>query len=82
MKTDKMRDEFEAWVKRHHGIYSTGSVCGHYSNERVNQDWLSWCVAWQASRDSQVVELPPASGGVYSKADVIKALQAAGVSCK
>lgn len=61
--SDKMREEFEAWVRIKHAGASL-SICTHeegyrysigeYKNEFVHASWI----AWQASRESLVIELP------------------------
>lgn len=54
------RQQFEDWVvgrkvvKKHGAKLNTGSD-GTYCDYRINDRWL----AWQASRESLVVELPP-----------------------
>lgn len=53
------REEFEAWVVgrkvvKKHGAKIIQCMDGSYSDYRINDRWL----AWQASRESMVVDLP------------------------
>jgi hypothetical protein len=53
--SDKMREEFEAWVKREWPAQSLSQFNdGEYQGFTVQHCWL----AWQASRESLVIELP------------------------
>lgn len=70
MSTEKMREEFEAWIC---GIWPGVSISrnpdnaamfsGSYRNERVHMAWKGW----QASRAAIEVELPEIKGfeGAY-----------------
>ena len=53
--TDKMREEFEAWLKAEWPKALTIKYnTGDYRSDTVQQSW----VAWQASREALVIELP------------------------
>ncbi|MNJ28178.1 hypothetical protein D3C77_227070 [compost metagenome] len=55
MDTNKMREQFEAWVLREHPSQNMGRFTdGEYQSTTVQHCWLSW----QASREAVVVELP------------------------
>lgn len=63
--TDKMRDDFEAWALTHFINSETMNPLerddgdqGEYRFSRVNMAWI----AWQASRESLVIELPQIVG--------------------
>lgn len=76
--SDKMREEFEVWASRHHGVLAIGSVNGHYSNAAVNHDWF----VWQKSREYQVVELPPIHEDAvkgFDHIEIMYALSQAGI---
>lgn len=57
--TDKMREEFEAWAITSAWMGLSGEclefIDGGYVNCEVQAAWL----AWQASREALVIELPP-----------------------
>ncbi|MBC2660090.1 hypothetical protein H7A76_32075 [Pseudomonas sp. MSSRFD41] len=56
MDTNKMREQFEEWLKE---VWPKALTIkynsGDYRSETVQQSWVSW----QASREAVVVELPP-----------------------
>ena len=59
--TDKMREEFEAWALTHfinsdsmRPLVRDEEDVSEYRYSRVNMAW----VAWQASREALVIELP------------------------
>ena len=59
--SDKMREEFEAWISRSKVCISKGAMVevrsdGHYTDGRVDLQWK----AWKASRAALCVELPSA----------------------
>lgn len=55
MDTNKMRERFEAWVLREYPNQAMGRFSdGEYQSATVQYCWL----AWQASREAVVVELP------------------------
>ncbi|HEK1007199.1 TPA: hypothetical protein SMP92_000438 [Pseudomonas putida] len=55
MDTNKMREQFEAWVLREYPNQTMGQFSdGEYHSITVQYCWL----AWQASREAVVVELP------------------------
>jgi hypothetical protein len=55
MKNEKMREEFEAWVKRGWPAQSLSQFNdGEYQGFTVQHCWD----AWKASRESLVIELP------------------------
>jgi hypothetical protein len=84
--SDKMREEFEAWVKREWPAQSLSQFNdGEYQGFTVQHCWL----AWQASRESLVIELP--QGGYFAgydnehmmeSRDVREAIEAAGLKVK
>jgi hypothetical protein len=56
MQNEKMREEFEAWVKRGWPAQSLSQFNdGEYQGFTVQHCWD----AWKASRESLVIELPP-----------------------
>lgn len=70
MDTNKMREQFEAWVLRDYPNQNMRRFNnGEYCSTTVEHCWLSW----QASREAVVVELPepesPESYGVTQKDD-------------
>jgi len=84
--TDKMREEFEAWMT---GLgYSESSLWrvdiegsprfGQYMGVTVSEMWS----AWQASRAALVVELPTPAHWSLDRDMVIDAIEAAGVKVK
>lgn len=77
MSNDKMRDEFEAWAASNgQPIDNDGGV---YSTRSVDCLW----VAWRASREALVIELPQEQPGyMYYAPDMVKAIEAAGVKCE
>jgi hypothetical protein len=93
MNTDKMREEFEAWVVSNWPNQSLdrfnplhGVTEGEYTGFTVQHCWD----AWQASRAALAVNLPkPLPSGdyrmtvpFYKAADVHEALSAAGIEVK
>lgn len=53
--SDKMREEFEAWVLRGYPKQDMGRFSdGEYQSVTINHCWL----AWGASREALVIELP------------------------
>lgn len=55
MDTNKMREQFEAWVKSKWPNQQFGRFSdGEYQSHTLHHAWLSW----QASREAVVVELP------------------------
>lgn len=91
MNIEKMREEFEAWIKSRNATASL-AICTHeegfrfsvgeYKNEIVHISWI----AWQASRESLVIELPESyMDGICESMeadDVRKAIEAAGLKVK
>jgi hypothetical protein len=83
---DQMRAEFEASVTERYGKQHAGAfdrfIDGDYKRPSIANLW--W--AWQASRAAIVVELPQAFEGddfkMYDGAELIAAIQSAGVSVK
>ncbi|MFJ1336782.1 hypothetical protein ACIKP7_01420 [Pseudomonas caricapapayae] len=56
MDTNKMREQFEAWVLREWPEQSLARfTTGEYQGFTVEHCWQSW----QASREAVMVELPP-----------------------
>ena len=86
--TDKMREEFEAWVIKQNVCVKYGAKLiqcrdGSYKDYRINDRWN----AWQASRAAQCVGLPDSErsvdcGDVLYRSDVEEALDTAGVRYK
>lgn len=58
MSTEKMREEFEAWAGQRGYSLERNSEAGGYYAVSANVAWS----AWQASRATLVVELPPITG--------------------
>lgn len=57
---DKLREEFEQWASNDRSeldVWQRGHKAGEYKNPVVRLMWK----AWQASRESIVVELPKAA---------------------
>ncbi|MBD1555240.1 hypothetical protein [Pseudomonas typographi] len=54
MSTEKMREEFEAWVEANFGLSVRRNPAGAYQSFGVYAAWE----AWQASRAALVIELP------------------------
>ena len=55
--TDKMREEFEAWVLSEYPNQRMSKFAdGEYHSTTIQYCWL----AWQASRAALVIDLPPA----------------------
>lgn len=97
MSIEKMREEFEAWVKREKNQFFLGRRDNpqfwHGSDEEIS-DWKSnpydhpWTAGawdgWQASRAALVIELPQEDGmdGHLWAPDVVAAIEAAGVKVK
>lgn len=71
---DKMREEFESWLKSHTGMASDEVI---YSWLEVSMAWQ----AWQASRQALVVELPRMPYYDFDVDEIETALDAAGVKC-
>lgn len=93
MDTEKMRDEFEAWMKRRHPgidwiIERSDENSEAYRNPGVEGHWESW----QASRAAIVIELPHIGDylDLYGQGDnawsyvtdVHAAIEAAGLTVK
>jgi hypothetical protein len=83
MSSEKMREEFEAWVldkwpETDLGQFNDGEYCGF----TLQHCWA----AWQASRAAAVVELPQQSGGNPDWNQAIRycrqAIEAAGLQVK
>ncbi|MDY7559938.1 hypothetical protein QN366_04950 [Pseudomonas sp. CCC3.2] len=82
MSESKMREEFEAWSANHEyldGVEIDRAVSGNYSDVDLHHAWE----AWQASRESLVIELPeiwdfgPSEG--YEHATLIECLKSQGL---
>ena len=92
MNTEKMREEFEAWAKHHYLLMDcvTDLQDGEYFDPEMQYAWE----AWQASRESLVIELPKRcdkmdgiavyteEGDFYHRHDVREAIEAAGLKVK
>ena len=84
--SDQMREEFEEWCKRTQGGNDRRNDDGEYVSEEWEYSW--W--AWQASRASLCVELPPEEEhkgvhydiGYMPTDSVIKAITKTGVRVK
>lgn len=83
MSNDKMREEFEAWVKSKwpetdFGQFNDGEYCGF----TLQHCWA----AWKASREALVIELPQQSGANLDWNQAIRychqAIEAAGLKVK
>lgn len=79
----KMRDEFKAWVLSEYPNQTMGQFTdGEYHSTTIQYCWL----AWQASRESLVIELPmdikTMAGPVMYAEDVRASCQAAGLKVK
>ena len=66
------RQQFEEWVVgrkvvKKHGAKLNTSSDGTYCDYRINDRWL----AWQASRESLVVELPRGFSTDYCNGDTV-----------
>ena len=84
MNIEKMRQQFEAWAtddgKWPKAVERNGDT---YKFMKTHTDWL----AWQASRESLVIELPAMRKALHPKMyelheDCAKAIHAAGVKTK
>ena len=80
---DKMREEFEAWAITSAWLGLSDEcmefIDGGYVNCEVQAAWL----AWQASREALVIELPTEQPGyMYYAPDVVEAIEAAGLKVK
>jgi hypothetical protein len=81
-----IREDFEKWAEENLGLSARKSPSGEYQSFGMYTAWLGW----QASRVSQVIDLPkPLPSGdyrmtvpFYKAADVIEALSAAGIEVK
>ncbi|MFV7440804.1 hypothetical protein [Pseudomonas sp. 382] len=89
MDTNKMREQFEAWVLSEYPNQSLerfnplhGVTEGEYTGFTVQHCWQ----AWQASREAVVVELPAEwvtnVGTMLPPPGVRRAIEAQGVKCK
>ena len=85
MSNDKMREEFEAWA-----IEDAASTDKTLKFERGGEWYLGkdhqvmnlgWA-AWQASRESLVIDLPKVIGSLMYSSDVYEAVEAAGLKVK
>ena len=82
--SDNMREEFEAWAVTCAWMGLSDEclefIDGGYVNCEVQAAWL----AWQASRETLVIELPDEDGmqGHLWAPDVVAAMEAAGVKVK
>ncbi len=89
--SDKMREEFEEWAAEEAEVRGVGTLLGLMTDEHHDRYSMIWTqtawMAWQASREALVVDLPEffdcgAGGLVIGKDELIPALEAAGVKVK
>lgn len=82
--TDKMREEFEEWAFQCPWLglsdecMTRDEVNGGYYGLELHAAWL----AWQASREALVIELPKVIGSLMYSSDVYEAVEAAGLKVK
>lgn len=62
--SNQMRDEFEEWAAEEAEVRGVGTLLGLMKDEHHDRYSMIWTqtawVAWQASRESLVIELPGA----------------------
>lgn len=75
MDCGSLRQEFETWMSRRFPSVSLGKWADCYLDIWVEDLWL----AWQASRKSISIMLPPRTAGRFDAASVVIALNAAGL---
>jgi hypothetical protein len=81
--SEQMKKEFEAFAARWRYDLSENEN-GFYENATTQRVFDSFAWAWQASRQSLVVEMPelyetPSNGNVYFPEEITDALDVAGV---
>ena len=83
--TDKMREEFEEWAFQCPWLglsdecMARDEINGGYYGLELHAAWL----AWQASREALVIELPTEQPGyMYYAPDMVSAIEAAGLKVK
>ena len=82
--TDKMREEFESWAFQCPWLglsdecMARDEINGGYYGLELHAAWL----AWQASREALVIDLPKVIGSLMYSSDVYEAVEAAGLKVK